>query len=52
MLQRNRMNQNQIKNQNVGQQLVHGLLDAERDYALKVNVLAEQWFAAALGKES
>ena len=29
------------------QQLVHGLLDAEAEYAVKINRLAEKWFTMA-----
>lgn len=34
------------------QQLVYGLLEAEAEYAMKINRLAEKWLAFALAKEA
>ena len=52
-MNQNKKNQNQrnriqkYSSYEEAQEVAHGLLDAERDYALKVNALAERWFAMA-----
>ena len=50
MKQTNQNQRNRIRHEGA-QQLVHGLLDAEMEYALKVNQLAQRWFAMTLRKE-